>query len=208
MAPVNGQPFLAYVLAYLQKQEVEEIVFALGYKSQLIEDYVNAQPKNVPVTFVVEETPLGTGGAIKAALEATRQEQVIVLNGDTLFRGDLSAALQFHLEKKAACTLLLKPMQEFERYGVVEIDRDGRIVSFREKQYYEAGLINAGSYVIDRGRFLSEDLPPVFSFEKDYLEKLFTTRPMYALVQDAYFIDIGIPEDYERAGRELPVLHD
>lgn len=96
-------------------------------------------------------------------------------------------------------------MQHFNRYGVVEILADGRISSFKEKQAYAHGLINGGVYAINVETFLHEGLPERFSFEKDYLEKRYTQRTMVGLVQDAYFIDIGIPEDYERAQRELTI---
>ena len=90
-------------------------------------------------------------------------------------------------------------MQHFDRYGVVDINKDGYIQSFKEKKYYEQGLINGGVYALNVKRFLELDLPEKFSFEKDYLETYCTTQKMMGLVQDEYFIDIGIPEDLERA---------
>jgi len=88
---------------------------------------------------------------------------------------------------------------------VVEISSDHSITSFREKSHYEEGFINGGIYELNREKFLQEDLPQKFSFEKDYLEQFFTRRKMVGLVQDEYFIDIGIPEDYERAQVELKI---
>jgi D-glycero-alpha-D-manno-heptose 1-phosphate guanylyltransferase len=113
---------------------------------------------------------------------------------------DLTA---FHQQHQAHCTLALKPMQHFDRYGVVELQENGAIKSFKEKQFYESGLINGGIYALQVDAFLNEGLPSKFSFEKDYLEQFYTVRPMFGIVQDAYFIDIGIPEDFERANREL-----
>jgi len=103
----------------------------------------------------------------------------------------------------ASCTLLLKPMQDFDRYGVVELDSDQLVKSFREKQFYKTGNINGGLYILNVSKFLDEEFPSKFSFEKDYLEKMYPVRRIYGQVQDAYFIDIGIPEDYERAQQEL-----
>ena len=103
----------------------------------------------------------------------------------------------------AACTLLLKPMQHFNRYGVVEVEDDGRIKSFHEKKQYQQGLINGGLYMLNIESFLSKSLPEKFSFETAYLEKFYTQNHMYGLIQDEYFIDIGIPEDYARAQSEL-----
>ena len=94
-------------------------------------------------------------------------------------------------------------MHDFDRYGVVELNAAQQISSFKEKQFYTKGLINGGVYALNAERFAGEELPERFSFEKDYLEKLYTKRKMYGVVQDEYFIDIGIPEDYRRAEKEL-----
>jgi len=88
---------------------------------------------------------------------------------------------------------------------VVELGEDNTIKSFKEKQFYKEGLINGGLYALNVKHFLSEELPPKFSFEKDYLEAFYDKRNMIGSVQDKYFIDIGIPADYERAQRELTV---
>jgi D-glycero-alpha-D-manno-heptose 1-phosphate guanylyltransferase len=97
-------------------------------------------------------------------------------------------------------------MQNFDRYGVVELKDDLSITSFKEKQFYTSGLINGGVYALNAEKFITENLPEKFSFEKDYLEKFYAERKIYGCVQDEYFIDIGIPEDYERAQKELLVF--
>jgi len=88
---------------------------------------------------------------------------------------------------------------------VVELNTDYSISNFREKQYYESGLINGGIYALHAVKFLAEELPDKFSFEKDYLEKFYTSRRMFGVVQDEYFIDIGIPEDFQRAQTEMTI---
>jgi Nucleoside-diphosphate-sugar pyrophosphorylase involved in lipopolysaccharide biosynthesis/translation initiation factor 2B, gamma/epsilon subunits (eIF-2Bgamma/eIF-2Bepsilon) len=153
--------------------------------------------------FSTEEEPLGTGGAIKLACEKVVQKNILVCNGDTLFKIQVKALSNFHEARNSDCSLSLKPMNNFDRYGVVEMDNNNRIISFKEKQFYESGFINGGVYALNAEKFLAENLPGNFSFEKDYLEKYVTERDMFALVQDEYFIDIGIPEDYEKAQREL-----
>lgn len=197
MAPVNGRPFIAYVIDHLQQQGITDFVFALGYKSDAFDSFLSQTSVNYQLS--IENEPLGTGGAIKLACTVAKSDHVIVTNGDTLYRANLQSLSAFHRDKRADCTICLKPMKDFERYGVVEIDDQNRITSFREKQYYSSGLINAGLYALDRERFLNESLPEKFSFEKDYMERLFGERKMYGHVEDAYFIDIGIPEDYLRA---------
>jgi D-glycero-alpha-D-manno-heptose 1-phosphate guanylyltransferase len=203
MAPVAGKPFLAHVIGYFQQQGVEKFIFSLGYKSEVIQDYLEAKYPALHKQYVIEKDPLGTGGAIQLACRQASEKNVLILNGDTLFSIQLPALTAFHEQHQSHCTLALKPMQQFDRYGVVEIAENGAIKSFKEKQFYKSGLINGGIYALQVEAFLKEGLPEKFSFEKDYLEKLYRVRPMYGVVQDEYFIDIGIPEDFEKANREL-----
>ena len=109
----------------------------------------------------------------------------------------------FHFRMHAVCTIALKPMKDFDRYGVVVIDNDGYICSFKEKQHYDSGLINGGVYILSIPAFLELDFPKKFSFEKDYLEQYYYKQRITGIIQNEYFIDIGIPEDYERANVEL-----
>ena len=205
MAPVAGKPFLFFVIEYLKKQGVDQFIFSLGYKSEMIIDYLNEQYPNLHKQYSIEEEPLGTGGAVKQACSFATEKNVLILNGDTLFKIDVEELSAFHNQCGADCTLSLKPMQDFDRYGVVELDHDHSIASFNEKQKYRNGLINGGVYALNTAGFLQEELPQKFSFEKDYLEQYFDKRKMVGLVQDEYFIDIGIPEDYERAQKELGI---
>jgi D-glycero-alpha-D-manno-heptose 1-phosphate guanylyltransferase len=94
-------------------------------------------------------------------------------------------------------------MHDFDRYGVVEINKDGYIQQFQEKKYYTSGLINGGVYALNIDNFNQINFPEKFSFEKDYLETYFNTQKMMGIIQDDYFIDIGIPEDFERASKEI-----
>ena len=203
MAPVAGQPFLSYVINTLRMQGIRHFIFSLGYKSDAIIDYLKTDYPHLDYSVVIEDEPLGTGGAIRLALSHAQTSHVLVANGDTLFRVQLKDMEAVHAKHGAECTLALKPMQNFDRYGVVETDANGRVLSFKEKQYYASGKINGGIYLIDRARFLQRSFPEKFSFEKDYLEKYCDEGKFYASGQDAYFIDIGIPEDYARAQQEL-----
>ncbi len=133
---------------------------------------------------------------------------MLVCNGDTLIKVDVASLYELHMRRNSNCTLCLKPMQNFDRYGVVTLNDDDSVRSFHEKKFYESGLINGGVYALNTLHFIEENLPEKFSFEKDYLENNTTfssdsTLKLYGVIQDKYFIDIGIPEDYERAGREL-----
>ena len=207
MAMVAGKPFLHYVISHLQKQGIEKFTFALGYKHKMIESWLTTQYPNLWIRFSVEEMQLGTGGAIKQACNNFTEENVVVVNGDTLFSIEISKLSEIHSLNEADCTLSLKPMKNFNRYGLVAINPDLSIAAFKEKQYYENGLINGGVYMLNAPKFLKEELPGIFSFEKDYLEKYIDRRRMYGVVQDEYFIDIGIPDDFKKAQLELAGIH-
>ncbi|TDH27058.1 nucleotidyltransferase [Segetibacter sp. 3557_3] len=203
MAPVNGKPFLTYVINHLKSQGIEKFIFALGYKSEAIENFIVTDMPSIRYKTTVEPEPLGTGGAIKLACSKATEKSVLVVNGDTLFKFDALKLTGFHELSGANCTLSLKCMHDFDRYGVVELDEDLTIKSFEEKQHYKSGLINAGVYALHVEKFLAEELGEAFSFEKDYLEALYDKRRMFGVEQDEYFIDIGQPEDFERAQVEL-----
>lgn len=209
MAPVNGKPFIAYVIDYFRAQGIEKFIFSLGYMHEVIEQYLDTQyayPGHEPATafrYSVEQEPLGTGGAIRLACRLTEEKTVLVLNGDTLFKVNTSQMAAFHHSRGANCTLALKPMKDFDRYGVVTLGENGRVSDFKEKRFYPEGLINGGVYALNPAGLLTADLPEQFSFEKDWLEQNRGNRNIYGIVQDEYFIDIGIPADYERAQAEL-----
>ncbi len=208
MAPVNGRPFLFYLINYLQRSGIKKFIFSVGYMHEAIEDYLEKRYGVLDYKISLEREPLGTGGAIKLACEKSTTQDVLVCNGDTLFKINLKELNSFHNEKKAACTLCLKPMKNFDRYGVVALHSNDSIRSFEEKKFYPSGLINGGVYALNAEHFKNENLPEKFSFEKDYLEKnaqssMHENPKLFGLIQDKYFIDIGIPEDYERAAKEL-----
>jgi D-glycero-alpha-D-manno-heptose 1-phosphate guanylyltransferase len=191
------------LIDHLIFQGVTHFVFALGYKSNEFILFLEEKLPNKNYSLVIEDTPLGTGGAIILAASKTTSNDVIALNGDSLFKANLIELMQFHLDNKSSCTLALKPMQHFERYGSVELKDDATITSFKEKKMIAAGLINGGVYAINIPNFLEKNLPTQFSIEKEFLEKYTHEGKFYGFVQDAYFIDIGIPEDYTRAQKEL-----
>jgi len=203
MAPVAGRPFLFYVINYLRLQGVEEFIFSLGYKHEIIEEYLDDQFSTLNFQCSIEEEPLGTGGAIQLACQKATEKNVIVANGDTLFKIIGNEVFSFHTEHDAECTLTLKPMKHFDRYGVVELNDNATVKDFKEKQFYENGLINGGVYVLNVENFLAKKFPLKFSFEKDYLEQYYRQGKISGIVQDNYFIDIGISEDYNRAQEEL-----
>jgi len=206
MAPVNGQPFLHYIFLYLQQQGCTRVILSLGYQAQVVTEWLGTQQLPFEVSHVIETEPLGTGGGMQLALKAATSQHVAVLNGDTMFDISLSDLLEFHTRKNATTTLGLKPMHDFSRYGVVQIDRDDNIIGFEEKKERDHGFINGGVYIIDRHPFLAKNLPEKFSFEKDYLEAFLDEGKFYGMPAGDYFIDIGIPEDYNQAQEDFKSL--
>lgn len=203
MAPVSGRPFIHHVISFLQNQNLDRFIFSLGYKNEIIQHYITSTFRGIKAVFSIEDEPLGTGGAIKKACTYTKEKNILITNGDTLFTVSVPQLSGFHLKCSAHCTLALKPMKDFSRYGSVQLNPDNSVKDFREKQWMDEGLINGGFYAIDCSQFLKEELPDKFSFEQDYLQKYYDKRKMFGEVQDAYFIDIGIKEDYEKAQHEL-----
>lgn len=203
MAPVAGKPFIHWVIAHLTAQRITSFVLSLGYMHEIIEEYIQSNYPQLSVKFSVENEPLGTGGAIKLALSLCEDENVLVVNGDTLFETDNNALWEKHIKSNSACTLALKPMQNFERYGAVTVNEDNVITAFQEKKYMAQGLINGGVYLITQNNFNKINFPEKFSFEKEFLEKYLETLTMIGVEDDGYFIDIGIPEDFKKANAEI-----
>lgn len=199
MAPVANKPFLSHIFDYLESHKFNHIILSLGYKSEIIIDWLKTQNRNFEVSYVIESKALGTGGAIRLAFSKVRSDKAIVLNGDTFFNIDNDSLFDFHLKQNAEITLALKPMTDFDRYGSVEIDNNNRILKFKEKQHLLKGLINGGVYLINKNIFDYLELSEVFSFEKEILEAKTSELEIYGLPFENYFIDIGIPSDFEKA---------
>ena len=202
LAPVAGKPFLSYLIDRSKKQGISKFIFALGHKSDQVEAFVKKSLPGGSYIFSTEDEPLGTGGAIYKACSLATGRNVMVLNADTFFGIMYSNLTIIHELRNADCTLALKPMQAFDRYGAVEIEKQV-VTGFGEKKYRKEGFINGGVYALSVASFLQKAFPAGFSFEKDYLEKNYRNGKILALVSDAYFVDIGIPEDYQRAQEEL-----
>jgi D-glycero-alpha-D-manno-heptose 1-phosphate guanylyltransferase len=198
LAPVNDKAFIDTLIEQLKKQGISKFIFSLGYKSELVIEHLNTNFPGLVKSYIVEEEPLGTGGAIKKAIEEVTEENVLIINGDTYFDIDIKALLDLHVSKKAVCTIALKEMGNSERYGTVELDEENRIIAFKEKQLNEKGFINGGTYILTVAAFLQKDLPAKFSFEKEYLEAAIAEQHLFGKPFNAYFIDIGIPSAYRQ----------
>lgn len=196
MAPVNGKPFLQYILDWLSSYPVKKIILSVGYKYEAIKDYFGDNYGKIPIEYAIENEPLGTGGGIKKALEKTTENAVVIINGDTYFPININELHNFHINNISSVTISLKRMEKFDRYGAVSL-KGNVITRFEEKKYCENGLINGGIYMVNKEMSsLMLTYPDKFSFEKDLLETRLKTGFVQGIVFDESFIDIGIPEDY------------
>lgn len=199
MALVDNVPFLEYIFKYLQKNDIKKVVLSVGYRWQSIEKYFGYRWQNIEIFYSIEDTPLGTGGAIKKAISYVEGEDVFVTNGDTLFDIDLAKMV---LKKDSKLLIALKRMKDFDRYGSVEYDKNGYITKFLEKQYTKIGNINGGVYLMKSNIFSAYSMKDSFSFET-FMQTNFKSLNATSIVFEDYFIDIGIPSDYKKAQKEL-----
>ena len=151
-------PFLTYVIRHLLSQGVEKFIFSLGYRHEVITGFLDENFSYLNFSTVIETKPLGTGGAVKLALDGTQDHDILIVNGDTLFQIDVDDMWDLHTYRESVCTVALKPMQDFDRYGVVEIDEDDRILTFREKKFSHHGNINGGIYLLNKSAFLKSPM--------------------------------------------------
>ena len=201
LAPVGDTPFLDIILSDLSRKGVKRVVLAVSYLKEQIIRHIERNDFGIQTDFSVEEEPLGTGGAIKRACSLCTAERVFVVNGDTFFDVALSDMMKFSLAHEADITVAAKKMTDFDRYGTLGIEGDF-ITGMKEKMPCPVGYINGGIYCLRRD-FILNMPQEKFSFEKDVLEKSYAHGNVCAFISDGYFIDIGVPEDYERAKSEL-----
>ena len=207
MAPVNGRPFLAYLMDYWISQGVKNFVLSVGYLSEKICDYFGQSYRGCSIKYVYEEFPLGTGGGLKKVLFSLewQQDHVIVINGDTWYEVDLKEMAEEGAFTKQPMVMTLKPNKKNDRYGGVQIV-EGRVISFGQASKGNT-LINAGCYLLSISQIKAKmiTLPEKFSLEHDLLIGMAEKREIAANVQDVKFLDIGVPDDYKKASIYLSV---
>jgi len=200
LALIDGVPFLRRYLDWLRGFGARRVVLALGYRAEMVQDFVKSQDwGGMEIESFVESTPLGTGGAVRAVLPQIKSKTALVTNGDSVTRVDLCRFVEFHRGRHARLSMLLTLAPNVTQSGLVETAENGEVLSFREKPAdSSAGYINAGMYLIERD--VIADIPgegPV-SIEKDVFPKC-CGRGFYAMKGEFPFIDIGTPESYARA---------
>jgi D-glycero-alpha-D-manno-heptose 1-phosphate guanylyltransferase len=197
MAPVAGRPFLEILLGSLSQKGFSRVILSLGFMADKVSDHFGTRFAGMDIVYVVEDTPLGTGGAIRLALEVCSQDHIFVFNGDTYLDLDIQSLEQCWQANRHQI-VVGRQVPDTSRYGRLVTD-GGRITCFSEKGVTGLGLINAGCYVFDKNALAKFPLNQTFSIEADYLEHEVARATVDVFVSQGMFIDIGIPEDYARA---------
>jgi len=206
MMPVGYKPIAEHIILRLKKQGIYNFILAVSHLGEhLVRYFGDGSSLGVRIDYSFEKVPLGTAGAIKNA-ERKLNGTFLVVYGDILFNEDLDVGklISFHNEKKAIATMVLAKVEDASRFGLVSIDNEGRVIAFREKPRQAVpGLVNAGIYVFDPEIFsyIPSSMPS--SLEEDVFPILADRGKLYAFVYKGYWMDIGEPEDYEKACRDF-----
>jgi NDP-sugar pyrophosphorylase family protein len=201
LAPINGRPFLEYLLQWLRRQVLTRVVLCVGYRHELIEDYFgDGSVLGMQISYSVEEKPLGTGGALANA-RAYLGSPFLVMNGDTFFDADLAPLLAAHMADDVPATMSLVSVPDTTRYGAVALDAGSYITHFIEKGSSGPGQINAGVYALSSSVF--DYFPPrlPISLEKDVFTRLAQQHQLRGCLLHGYHIDIGTPESFAEFNR-------
>lgn len=201
MAPIAGRPFLEILLSDLAAKGFGRIVLSLGFMANKIQEHFGNQYADMELGYVVENEPLGTGGAVRLAMDQTYQDHVYVFNGDTYLDLEISL-VEKQWQAHRGAIIIGKEVPDTARYGRLLI-KDHRVIGFAEKGIAGPGFINAGTYVLNKGQLDKFNLLSTFSLESDYLSPAVCDSPFDLFVTEGHFIDIGVPEDYLRAQTEL-----
>ena len=207
IVPILDRPFLHYQIELLrQVPEVDEIILSLNYGPERIEAVMGSGDARLPIRYVVEPRPMGTGGAVKFA-EPHLDGTTIVLNGDVLTGTDLRAVVEHHRRRAACATIVLAPVDDPTRYGLVETDREGNVLRFVEKPdpaQITCNTINAGVYVLESDTLDRIPADTKYSIERRYFPSLVEGGETFAAwVENGYWLDIGTPAAYRRAHRDI-----
>jgi D-glycero-alpha-D-manno-heptose 1-phosphate guanylyltransferase len=185
MAPIGGKPFLEYLVLQLIRWNVRDIILSVGYKFESIQNYfADGKRWNVRIRYSVEDEPLGTGGAIREAARLVDKDKFLAMNGDSYFDLDFDAFSAFHSSRNAALSLALAALDNVGRYGQVTVSSTDQVLNFEEKAAGGPGLINSGIYPLGNVSLERVVLPHIVG------------KGLYAMHAKAFFIDIGIPDDY------------
>ncbi|MBK8293263.1 MAG: NDP-sugar synthase [Solirubrobacterales bacterium] len=195
------RPFLSYMIEWLASHGVDDIVFACGFLPDQLEEVLGNGGVDGPrLSYVVEPEAFGTAGAIKFA-EDHLEDRFFALNGDVLTDLDLTSLWNSHTERGASASLGLYPVDDPTGYGLVDLDEGGHVLDFHEKPepgHAGAGLINAGTYVLDKSVLESVAPGQKVSIEREVFPAL-VGNGLFGLRLDGYWKDIGLPDRFSEA---------
>ena len=205
MLPLVDRPQLAYTFEHLRRFGVTRAVISCGYLPTQIQEHFGDRYGDLRLEYRIEKEPLGTGGAIRFAAEGI-EEPFFALNGDSLRETDLDALVAFHRERRGRATILLTPVEDPSRYGLVRVHGDGRVLSFLEKprpEEIDTNLINAGMYVLEPD--VLDLIPPgrPVSIEREIFPQLVEEQAVHGVALAGYWLDIGTPDAYLQAHRDV-----
>ena len=205
MLSLVDRPLLAFTFEHLARFGVERSIVSCGYLPHQIGSYFGGLYAGMELEYAVETQPLGTGGAIGFAAREL-EGSFFALNGDSLREADLGALVDFHRSTGARATILLTPVADPSRYGLVRLAADGRVETFLEKprpEEIDTDLINAGLYVLEPEVL---DLVPegrAVSIEREVFPRLAEEGTVYGIALPGYWLDVGTPESYLQAHRDV-----
>ncbi|MDA1090441.1 MAG: sugar phosphate nucleotidyltransferase [Proteobacteria bacterium] len=205
LAPIDGTPFLEFVINRLKLFGARRLVMGLGHLAGAVEEYLQGHPPDgLTVVTSVEPEPLGTAGALRHVANLIESNPVMIMNGDSFIAADLCGFLDAHQKSGAVASLLAAYIEDTARYGRLRLSTLGRIEAFLEKDPSRSGpgVINAGVYLFSgvmMEKVCAMDGP---SLELDVFEAL-PADTLNAVIGDGPFIDIGTPDDLARAGDVL-----
>lgn len=203
MAPIAGKPFLEILLESLAQKGFTRIVLSLGFMAETISSHFGNNFAGMELTYVIEDSPLGTGGAVRLAMAKCQEDHVFVFNGDTFVDLDVTQIERLWQTRRHPIIVGHK-VPDTARYGRLLVT-DGLVTGFSEKGIAGPGLINAGCYVLPTNHLNGWPLNKPFSLELDYFVKAVAAEPVDIFESSGLFIDIGIPEDYRLAQTLLPL---
>lgn len=203
LAPVLGRPFVFHILDRLARAGLLRVVFCTGYMAQMLERMVGPSYRGMDILYSAEDTPLGTAGALRLALERHPSQLALALNGDSFLNADLAPYLDWFSRHTFTASLLLARVEDKARYGSVSLDSLGRVLGFEEKGQGGPGLINAGVYILRAGALETIASGQPASIETEVFPQQAKSGSLGAFVSEGRFLDIGLPETYAQAGRFL-----
>jgi mannose-1-phosphate guanylyltransferase len=205
LLPLVDRPSLDHVLDHMARHGVHEVILSSPYLEATFDPFISARRGDPAITWITEDAPLGTGGAIVNALGAVGDEPFFALNGDILTDLDLTAMLALHRANDAAVTIALHHVDDARAFGLVDVDRDGRVRAFREKPEAPIpGEINAGTYLIDPSVLAAWTPGETISIEREIFPAVIRAGDaVFGFASDAYWLDLGTPEKYLRAHFDL-----